>query len=144
MNRDSQQRLIWHGVLLLLLGLLTGAIIPLAANPRLGLSAHVGGVQNGILLVVFGFVWPFVELGAAAKKWALGLALASLYGLWAANVLGAFLGTGLLTPIAGEGREGAAWAEALVGGILSIGAVAIVISVVLILRGLRAQRSLAA
>lgn len=94
-----------------------------------------------MLLVLFGFVWPFVDLGQAAKKWAVGLALGSLYGLWAANVLGAFLGTGRLTPIAGEGREGAAWAEALVGGMLSIGAVAIVISVVLLLRGLRARLS---
>ena len=144
MNRDPQHRLLWHGVLLLLLGLLTGAIIPLAENARLGLSAHVGGVQNGMVLVLFGLVWPFVELGRAAAKWMVGLALGSLYGRWAANVLGAFLGTGRLTPIAGEGREGAAWAEAVVGGALSIGAVAIVVSVVLVLRGLAGRRAPAA
>ena len=51
-SADTGKRLLWHGLLLVLLGLLTGLVIPLLTNPRMGLSAHLEGVMNGVLLAV--------------------------------------------------------------------------------------------
>ena len=39
----------WHGMLLFLLGLLTGFAEPHFGNVRMGLAAHLEGVMNGIL-----------------------------------------------------------------------------------------------
>jgi membrane associated rhomboid family serine protease len=41
-------------LLLFLLGLVTGFIVPVMANPRAGLAAHLEGVINGMFLVVVG------------------------------------------------------------------------------------------
>jgi hypothetical protein len=49
MNGDNKtRRLIWHGIFLFMLGLLTGVAIPALTNPRMGVSAHLEGVLNGI------------------------------------------------------------------------------------------------
>lgn len=38
---DSKRRLVWHGMFLFLLGLLTGFVEQQFANPRMGLAAHI-------------------------------------------------------------------------------------------------------
>ena len=45
---DTKRRLVWHGMLLFLLGLLTGLAEPHFANLRMALAAHLEGVMNGI------------------------------------------------------------------------------------------------
>jgi len=47
----------WHGMLLFLLGLITGLLEQRFANVRMGLSAHLEGVMNGILLLALGAAW---------------------------------------------------------------------------------------
>lgn len=59
---DAKRRLIWHGMFLFLLGLLTGLVEPQFTNVRMGLAAHLEGVMNGILLMVLGAIWPEVKL----------------------------------------------------------------------------------
>lgn len=140
MPTDASQRLIWHGLFLVLLGLLTGAAIPLATNARMGLSAHLAGVQNGILLAVLGLVWGRVALPARAGAAASWLALYAMYAIWAATLLGAFFGTSRATPIAGEGYVGAAWQEALVDAGLVTGSAAVLVAVVLVVYGLGLRR----
>ena len=49
---DSKRRLIWHGMFLFLLGLLTGFAEQKFINPRMGLAAHLEGVMNGTFLVL--------------------------------------------------------------------------------------------
>lgn len=44
------------GIILFLIGLLTGVAIPKLANPRMGLASHLEGVLNGIFLVTVGLV----------------------------------------------------------------------------------------
>lgn len=60
---DYGRRLLWHGLFLFLLGLLTGLVVPMFQNPRMGLSAHLEGVMNGIFLAVssdlYGSGWSF-------------------------------------------------------------------------------------
>jgi len=48
---DAKRRLLWNGMFLFLLGLLTGFIEPKFSNPRMGLAAHLEGVMNGTLIV---------------------------------------------------------------------------------------------
>lgn len=40
------------GLILVLLGLITGVAIPALKNPRMGLASHLQGMTNGPLLVV--------------------------------------------------------------------------------------------
>ncbi len=55
---DTHRRLMWHGMFLFLLGLITGFIESRFANVRMGLAAHLEGVMNGIFLVALGAAWP--------------------------------------------------------------------------------------
>ncbi len=88
------------GLLLFLLGLLTGFAIPATRSPRLGLSAHLTGVQSGTFLIAAGLLWPHVHL--AAWSMVVGHALwLSLYALWLSLVLAAAFGAGHGLPIAG-------------------------------------------
>jgi hydroxylaminobenzene mutase len=49
--KTQKRRLMWHGMLLFLLGLITGLLEQRFTNVRMGLSAHLEGVMNGILLL---------------------------------------------------------------------------------------------
>ncbi|MGD9589085.1 MAG: hypothetical protein AB7Q37_01525 [Pyrinomonadaceae bacterium] len=55
-------RLIRLGVLLLLIGLITGFVVPLVAIPRMGLASHIQGILNGMLLMILGVIWPKLQL----------------------------------------------------------------------------------
>lgn len=136
---DGKRRVLWHGMFLFLLGLVTGFVIPQFANPRMGLAAHLEGVMNGTFLLALGAVWSQIRLAPKAKKAAFWSALYGTYANWAATVLAAAFGTGALTPLAGGGRSAAPWQEGLVtAGFASVG-VAIVAAVSLCLWGLRRE-----
>ncbi|MGH6873076.1 MAG: hydrogenase [Rhizomicrobium sp.] len=99
------------GVLLFLLGLLTGFVIPALKAPRIGLSAHLAATQSGVALIAFGFLWPHLGFWAG---WSVPLAhvlWASLYVVWAGILLGGAWGTGKSLPIAGAGHTAAKWQE---------------------------------
>ena len=51
-------RLLQAGILLFLFALLVGLAVPKFAVPRLGLSAHLLGITQGIFLMVTGVLWP--------------------------------------------------------------------------------------
>lgn len=75
-TQDVRRRLIWHGIFLFFLGLLTGFLVNRAfTNPRMGLSAHLEGVMNGTFLAVLGAVWGELRLPARAATAAFWLAL---------------------------------------------------------------------
>ena len=50
----ANRRLMWHGMLLFLLGLVTGLIERRFTNMRMGVSAHLEGVMNGIFWLLCG------------------------------------------------------------------------------------------
>jgi (hydroxyamino)benzene mutase len=112
--QERKRRFVFAGMTLLLLGLLTGFVVPSLANPRMGVSAHLEGVLNGLLLVLLGLVWSEVSLPPRAEKAALGLLFYGTYANWATTTLGAAFGTSRLTPVAGAGHAGAPWQEDLV------------------------------
>jgi len=133
----ANRRLMWHGMLLFLLGLLTGFAEPHFANVRMGLAAHLEGVMNGILLLALGAIWPQVKLGRGAQAVAFWTALYSAYANWLFTMLAAIFGTGALSPITAPGFKAQAWQEGLVtAGLMSVGIV-VVVSTVIFLWGLR-------
>lgn len=136
---DSRRRLMWHGMALFLLGLLTGLVEAKFSNPRMGLAAHLEGLMNGIFLLALGGAWTEVRLAPRWKGAAYGAALYGAYANWAVTVLAAVFGTTALTPIAGAGHGGQPWQEAFVkGGFASVGVV-ILACAVMLLWGLRGK-----
>jgi (hydroxyamino)benzene mutase len=134
---DSRRRLIWHGMFLFLLGLLTGFVETKFANPRMGLAAHLEGVMNGTFLVALGAVWMEVRLPLKLKAAAYWSALYGAYINWATTALAGALGTGALSPITGAGHHALPWQETLIMAIFMSVGLAIVGSSILVLWGLR-------
>lgn len=134
---DSRRRLMWHGMFLFLLGLLTGFLEAQFANPRMGLAAHLEGVMNGAFLVVLGAIWAEVRLSAGVKTVAFWTALYGTYANWFTTTLAAAFGTVALSPITGSGHSALPWQETLVTiGFATVG-LAMVIATVLVLWGVR-------
>ena len=134
---DAKRRLLWHGMSLFLLGLLTGFVEQNFSNPRMGLAAHLEGVMNGTFLVALGAIWAEVRLSSRLKGAAYWSALYGTYANWAVTTLAAIFGTRAMSPITAAGRSGQPWQEGLVTvGFMSVGIV-IVAASILILFGLR-------
>src|ERR1700710_1535517 len=123
---DAKRRLIRHGVMLFLAGLLTGFVLPLTANPRAGLAGHLEGVMNGTFLVALGCAWTELRLGPTAERVAYALLVFGSWANWGGTLLSAFLGTSKATPLAGVGHAGTSFQENLVLGILVSVALAMV------------------
>jgi hydroxylaminobenzene mutase len=133
----SKRKLWWHGMLLFLLGLLTGLAETHFTNVRMGLAAHLEGVMNGTFLLALGVVWPELRLSPKAKAVAYASVLYGTYANWACTTLAAIFGTGALSPVTAPGLNAAGWQEMLVTiGFTSVG-IAIIGASVLILLGLR-------
>ena len=117
----ANRRLMWHGILLFLLGLVTGLLDQRFTNMRMGVSAHLEGVMNGIFLIAVGAIWNEVRLSPPAKMAAFRTALYGTYANWVFTTLGAVLGTAAANPISAAGHHGQPWQESLVGaGFLSV------------------------
>ena len=137
---QPKRALLLYGAVLILLGLLSGLVAPEVTNPRMGLSAHVGGVLNGMLLIILGLAWPYARLSSGLDRTTTRLLLFSLYGTWGFTLLGAVFGTSQAMPIAGEGFSGERWQEALVTGGLTATALAILAAIILIVFGFARTR----
>ena len=136
---DAKRRLMWHGMFLFLLGLITGFVETRFSNVRMGLAAHLEGVMNGTFLVALGAIWTEVKLPPVSKAVAYWTALYGTYINWLVTTLAAIYGTAALSPITAAGHSGLPWQESLItAGFLSVGIV-IVFSSVVILWGLRAK-----
>ena len=135
----TNRRLMWHGMFLFLIGLLTGFAEQHFANTRMGLAAHLEGVMNGTFLLALGAVWTEVRLSPRTKGIAYWIALYGTYGNWFVTSLAAVFGTAALSPITAAGHSGRPWQETTVTlGFLSVG-ITIIAASVLVLWGLRAK-----
>lgn len=134
---ESQRSLLWHGMFLFLLGLVTGLVEQQFSNPRMGLAAHLEGVMNGIFLVALGAVWMEVRLSPRLKAGAYWSTLYGTYVNWAITTLAAGFGAASLSPITGAGHSALPWQETVVTfGFITVG-IAMIAASVLILWGLR-------
>jgi (hydroxyamino)benzene mutase len=136
MMEGTNRRLMFHGMFLFLLGLLTGFAEQHFANVRMGLAAHLEGLMNGTFLVAVGAIWPHVRLSPRTTAIAYWTLLYGTYVNWLITLLAVIFGTAALSPITGVGHSGLPWQESLVtAGFMSVGVV-IVIASVLVLWGL--------
>jgi hydroxylaminobenzene mutase len=142
--RTADRRLMWHGMFLFLLGLVTGQQERRFTNLRMALSAHLQGVLNGTFLIALGAIWNHVELPPRAEGVARLSALYGTYGNRLFTTLGAAMGTAAANPILSQGHHGQLWQEKAAGwGFRSI-AYSILVAVVLILWGLGRRQTVPA
>ncbi len=134
------RRLLRAGVILLLLGLLTGFAIPMLQHRRLALSSHLEGVQNGMLLLILGLVWPHLRLTTGWLRAGFYQALFGTFANWGTTFLAALWAAGgEMMPIAGGNAVGMEWQEALVKlGLLSLSVAMLLVSG-LVIYGLRGR-----
>lgn len=135
MTTSTRQALLISGALLFLIGLLAGVLVPQMHNPRMGLSAHLAGVQNALVLLVIAAVWEHVVLSQRLRLVLCWSGIASMYGFWLALQLAALWGTSRATPIAGAGFEGLQWQEVFVTLLLQGSAVVSILAAALLLAG---------
>src|SRR5580692_12139974 len=105
----TNRRLMFHGMFLFILGLLTGFAEQHFANVRMGLAAHLEGLMNGTFLVALGAIWPHVRLSPRVATIAFWTLLYGTYFNWFITVLAAVFGTAALSPITGVGHTGLPW-----------------------------------
>jgi hydroxylaminobenzene mutase len=125
------------GLVLFLLGLLTGFAVPALKNPRMALSSHLEAILNGIFLVLLGLLWPHVDLPRAWAVTAVGLIVCSGYANWVAALLAAAWGAGRkLAPIAAGDHQASATKEGIVSVLLVSLSLSMVVGVGIVIAGL--------
>lgn len=133
--------LLFAGTFLVLLGSVCGLVIPYFHNPRMGLSAHLGGVQNGILLIIIGLMWKHVSLSAWSGTLCTILSIAGLYAIWIGLVLAGVWGASAVTPIAGAGFSGTSGQEAIVKVLLYAGSLSVLVALIQLCVGVLSARN---
>lgn len=113
--KDFQSnRLIFLGIILFFLGLIVGLIVPLLANPRMGVSSHVEGIMNGIFLILLGLIWHRIELSDRWLKITFWLSLYGTFANWLGVLLAAIFNAGKMMNVAAGGQEGPPVIESIV------------------------------
>lgn len=110
-------KLVFLGLILFLLGLTVGLFIQNMTNPRMALSAHLGGVINGMFLVILGLIWSRLVLSKIVLKVTVWLAVYGTFANLIAVIIAAMTGFGKMLPIAG-GHEGTGITEGLISFLL--------------------------
>ncbi len=129
------------GMILFLLGLLTGLMIMFLKNPRMGLAAHLEGVFNGVFLVVAGIIWDEIKVSARLKMLCWVSLLYGTFANWFFTLLSAIWGTSKMTPLSGSGYSGSTFQESVISaGLISV-AITMIFSLVVIIYGLREKVS---
>ena len=136
-KNEQANKLIFLGLLLFLIGLIIGMIVPVFANPRLGVSSHIEGVLNGIFLIVIGLVWHKIEL---SLKWLNITFYLAIYGTFVncfGILIAAIFNAGKMLGIAANGQEGTPLVEGIVSFCLISLSIAMLIVSIALLVGLK-------
>jgi hydroxylaminobenzene mutase len=132
-----QHLLLVLGLVLFLLGLLTGLAVPILKNPRMGVASHLQGMTNGPFLVLVGLMWPHLHLSHAWEIVAVVLLVYGTYANWLATQLGSLWGAGhRFAPGASGEHRAAATQERIVDLLLITLAPAMVVATVLLIIGI--------
>lgn len=94
MQTTIDLRVARHGVIVLLLGLLTGFVIGGFHNRRLGDVAHLVGLIGGFGLIALGLLWPRLNLGRVWSGAGAWMAASSMYLSWLGAFVRGALGSG--------------------------------------------------
>jgi (hydroxyamino)benzene mutase len=133
-------RLLQVGVGLFLFSSLWGFVIPLVPVRRLGLSVHTLSAHEGIILIGLGLLWPRLALDSARSRVAFWFFVYSTFATLVPYVLAASWGAGdSVIPLAAGGARGTDLQEAVITVVLYTAAPTVLVSLTLILWGLRRQ-----
>ena len=102
-----QRTLIRHGIIVVLLGSLSGLVPMAASNPRMGVAAHLAGLLYGLLILGLGTAWGCVTLAPFQERLAIGLLLWTAYVGWGVTLAAALTGAKSIAPVAGAASSGA-------------------------------------
>lgn len=135
--KSRGRRLMQLGFVLFLLGLLTGFLVPVMANPRMGLASHLEGVMNGIFLVALGLAYPHLRIGMKASRAILWLVVYGTYTNWITTLIAAYWWAGKMMPLANGKDSGVPWQEGIIAfGLISL-SFAMIVAVGWVVWGLR-------
>jgi (hydroxyamino)benzene mutase len=142
-SQSSQShRLLQFGILLFLLGLVTGLAVSQTANPRMALASHIEAVMNGTFLIALGLLWPKLILSARQLAIAFWLVIYGTFANWVATLLAAVWAAGdEMMPQAAQGRTGTQMQELVINILLVTLALAMIGACVLVLAGLRQRKA---
>ena len=130
---DRRRSLLRHGMLLFILGLVTGLIEEKLRNPRMGLEAHLEGLMNGTFMLAVGAVWDEARLSRRLSNVTFATLLYGTYANWATTTAAAILGTAAMTPLTSGTLRAGAWQEAAVGtGFVSVALAMLIASFLLL------------
>jgi len=135
---DQGHRLLQIGVAFLLFTSFEGFAVPYLAAPNVGRSVHTLSALSGVLLMVFGLIWPRLGLGAAAARIAFWFLIYSDLAIVAAFVMAAVWGAGnTVMPLAAAGARGTDLQEIAITIVAYSSAPTGIASFALVLWGLR-------
>ena len=141
LKKHQSDKLIFLGLLLFFLGLIVGLLVPLFANPRMGLSSHIEGVLNGIFLIVLGLIWYKVDLSNRWLKITFWLAIYGTFMNWFGILAAAVFNAGKMLTIAANGQEGPPIVEGIViFSLISLSIAMLVICVTILIGLIRNMR----
>jgi hypothetical protein len=136
MQTPIDLRVARHGVIVLLLGLLTGFVIGNVHNPHLGDAAHLTGLIGGFGMIGLGLLWPKLSLGrfwSGAGAW---MTAVSMYLNWLGLAFMGAFGSGPKAPNSPMLGSPLLWDRA--GGVvLTMAALLSLFATLVILIGLR-------
>lgn len=136
-TRQSRM-LLQIGVALLLFTSVEGFVIPYLPFPRLGLSVHTLSALEAVVLLIFGLIWPKLNLGAAMSQLAWWSFVYSAFATLTAYVLAAIWGAGNSTiPLAAGPAHGSSVQELVIKVVLYSAAPTDLVGLTLIFWGLR-------
>src|SRR5258706_11873887 len=98
---DRSRRVLGHGLMLVMAGLVWGFVVPLTPYPGLALTAHIQFMSNGVLIIVMAGL--LLTLPHRVGPRAVGVMLAAAWLTWAmalTEVANAWWGTNQMLQIA--------------------------------------------
>ncbi len=100
----------------------------------MGLSAHLAGVQNAFVLILFGLIWKYVALSQTMLRWCYWFSVYGMYSIGLSLALAAVWGASSATP--GAGYSGSMYQEMVVNTLLYSGSFTIIIASIQTIIGL--------
>jgi hydroxylaminobenzene mutase len=141
-TKKQANQLIILGVLLFLLGLIVGLFVPIFANPRMGLSSHIEGVLNGMLLILIGLVWSRLELSGRWLSITFWLAVYGTFANWLGILIAAIFDAGKMLTVAADGKEGSPVVEGIVNfSLISLSVAMIMVSIIILIGLVRSMKT---
>jgi hydroxylaminobenzene mutase len=137
-SETFKHKFLWHGIFICTLAFIIGLFIPLYANPRAGMAAHVLGITEGMFLAIIGFAYPQLKLSFFLARSSFWMLIISAYVGLFGQFLSAAFGLKRILVITGVGMaEGNLWMETGVEIATKAISVLLIVACAIVLFGLR-------